>query len=41
MLVSYPQYIRLMKLQEKALKLDTIMRKLSEGRDPSQVLILG
>jgi hypothetical protein len=40
MLVSYPQYIRLMKLQEKALKLDTIMRKLSEGRDPSQVFIL-
>ena len=37
MLVSYPQYIRLMKLQEKALKLDTIMRKLPEGQDPSKL----
>ena len=35
--VSYPQYIRLMKLQEKALKLDTIMRKLAEGRNPAQL----
>jgi hypothetical protein len=32
MLVSYPQYLRLMKLQEKAMKLDTIMRKLAEGQ---------
>ena len=37
MLVSYPQYIRLMKLQEKALKLDTIMRKLAEGQDPNKL----
>lgn len=37
MLVSYPQYIRLMKLQEKTLKLDQIMRKLANGRDPAML----
>ena len=26
-----------MKLQEKAMKLDTIMRKLSDGRDPAEL----
>jgi hypothetical protein len=26
-----------MKLQEKAMKLDTIMRKLAEGRNPAQL----
>ena len=35
--VSLPQYLRLMELQEKVIKLDTVMRKLSDGVDP-QVL---
>lgn len=29
--------VRLMKLQEKTLKLDMIMRKLAEGKDPAQL----
>lgn len=32
--VSLPQYLRLMELQEKVIKLDTVMRKLSDGVDP-------
>ena len=35
--VSLPQYLRLMELQEKVLKLDAVMRKLSDGVDPDKL----
>ena len=35
--VSLPQYLRLMQLQEKVLKLDAVMRKLSEDVDASKL----
>ena len=35
--VSLPQYLRLMELQEKVLKLDQVMRKLSDGVDPDKL----
>ena len=35
--VSLPQYLRLMELQEKVLKLDQVMRRLSDGVDPDKL----
>ena len=35
--VSLPQYLRLMELQEKVLKLDLVMRKFSDGVDPDKL----
>ena len=35
--VSLPQYLRLMELQEKVLKLDHVMRRLSDGVDPEKL----
>ena len=35
--VSLPQYLRLMELQEKVLKLDQVMRRLSDGVDPEKL----
>ena len=35
--VSLPQYLRLMELQEKVMKLDSVLRKLSDGVDPEKL----
>jgi hypothetical protein len=35
--VSLPQYMRLMELQQKVMKLDTVLRRLSTGVDPEKL----
>ena len=35
--VSLPQYLRLMELQEKVLRLDQVLRRLSDGVDPEKL----
>ena len=35
--MSYPQYLRLMKLQEKAMKLDAAMKKISQQSTPENL----